>query len=103
MLQLPLGAIDPLAYMLAVAAVLGPLLTYVVSARRFGGEVGSSEAKDLWAESRSIRDWSATRIDALERENKDLREGRMQDRERIALLEAKLEQITGENAPDWLS
>lgn len=48
-----------------VAAVAAPLVTYLVAARRFSGKIQSSDAEQLWLESRSIRDWSSKRIDDL--------------------------------------
>lgn len=63
-----------------IAAVAAPLGAYLVAARRFSGRIESSDAKELWAESRSIRDWSQGRIASLEArvatleaENRDLR------------------------------
>ena len=49
-----------------IAACAAPLGAYLIAARRFSGRIESSDAKDLWAESRSIRDWSQGRIASLE-------------------------------------
>lgn len=55
---------DPVIGVLVVALV-GPLVTYLVAVRRLSGKVASSEATELWAESKSIRDWSSARITEL--------------------------------------
>lgn len=49
-----------------IAAIAAPLVTYLVAARRFSGKIESSDAKELWAESRAIRDWSQGRIAVLD-------------------------------------
>lgn len=51
-----------LALLVALAA---PLCAYLVAVRQFSGKIESSDAKELWAESRSIRDWSQLRITEL--------------------------------------
>jgi len=43
-------------YLTLAVAVLTPLVTFFVTARRLSGKVATSEAKDLWVESRSIRE-----------------------------------------------
>jgi chromosome segregation ATPase len=48
-----------------VAAVAAPLGAYLVAARRFSGKIETSDAKQLWHESRSIREWSVKRIAEL--------------------------------------
>lgn len=48
-----------------VAALAAPVVSYLVAARRFSGKIETTEAKELWAESRSIRDWSIKRIEIL--------------------------------------
>lgn len=48
-----------------IVGILGPILTYIVAARKLQGSVKNSEATDLWAESRAIREWSAERITQL--------------------------------------
>ena len=50
-----------------VAALAAPVGAYLVAARRFSGKIETSDAKELWAESRDIRRWSKERIEALER------------------------------------
>jgi chromosome segregation ATPase len=59
-----LAAVDPIVGIIIVG-VLGPLVTYLVAVRRFSGKIGSSDAEDLWKESRSIRQWSKERIEEL--------------------------------------
>lgn len=70
-----------------LAAIAAPLGAYLVAARRFSGRIESSDAKELWEESRSIRDWSQDRIKELTREVAQLREELRVARGRIAELE----------------
>jgi hypothetical protein len=63
-----------------VAALAAPVVTYLVAARRFSGKIETTEAADLWKESRDIRKWSRDRIELLEsrvqyleEENEELR------------------------------
>ena len=57
-----------------VAALVGPLGAYLVAARRFSGQIETSAASELWAESSAIRVWSAARIKELQEEIAELRE-----------------------------
>jgi chromosome segregation ATPase len=59
-----LATVDPVLGVIVVA-LIGPLVTYLIAARKFSGKIGSSDAAELWTESRSIRDWSAARIAEL--------------------------------------
>jgi hypothetical protein len=54
------------------AALIGSLVTWLLAMRRFSGKIETTEARDLWAESASIREWSRQRIEALERRVNDL-------------------------------
>lgn len=49
-----------------IGALAGPIVAYIVAARRFSGKIETTEAKELWEESKAIRDWSQRRIEALE-------------------------------------
>lgn len=54
------------SFLLAIAAIiLAPLGAYLVAARQFSGKIKTSDASDLWEESRSIRNWSQGRINEL--------------------------------------
>jgi len=86
---MPFAAVDPILGVIAVA-VAGPLVTYLLAARRLSGRVGSSEASELWAESRSIREWSQARIEALNVEVEVLRT-------RIGLVEQQNDALAREN------
>lgn len=57
--------IDPTTTGAVVAAFIGALGSYTLAARRFSGKIETTEAKELWAESRSIRKWSQERIEEL--------------------------------------
>lgn len=59
-----MAALDPILGVIAVA-IIGPLGTYLIAARRLSGKIGSSEASELWQESRSMRDWSQAQIESL--------------------------------------
>lgn len=54
---------DP-ALIAIVVAVIAPLGTYLIAARRFSGKINTTEAQELWKESGKIREWSQQRIDA---------------------------------------
>jgi chromosome segregation ATPase len=102
-----------------LGVVLGPLAAYIVAARRFSGKVTTSEASQLWDESKSMREdyrerlrlagediaRLAERISRLEEANDVLR-GEVRHLEtsneelRIenAALKLKVEQLERENA-----
>jgi peptidoglycan hydrolase CwlO-like protein len=76
-----------IATYIALAAILvAPLIGYLTATRRLSGKIGTSDAQELWSESRSIRDDYRTqitranarteqleaRVDALERLNAEL-------------------------------
>lgn len=48
-----------------IIALAAPVGAYLVAARRFSGKIKTSEAEELWAESRAIRQDSAERIKIL--------------------------------------
>jgi chromosome segregation ATPase len=48
-----------------VGLIGGPLVAYFGVARRASGKIGTSEAGQLWEESRAIRDWATERINEL--------------------------------------
>lgn len=73
-----------------VVAVIAPLATYLVAARRLSGRIKDSEATELWAESRSIRDWSTSRMKELSDEIKELET-------RLNELEEKNRELAEEN------
>lgn len=61
-----LGAIPvPLAAAI-IAAIIAPLVTWLVAVRRFSGSIKSSESAELWAEARDIRHQAQKRIEFLE-------------------------------------
>lgn len=73
-----------------IAAVAAPLGAYLLAARRFSGKIETSDARELWAESRAIRDWSMGRIQELNELVRRLEE-------RIKLLEEDNKVLTQEN------
>lgn len=87
---MPLAAIDPAIGALAVA-VIGPLGAYLLAARRFSGKIASSDATDLWAESRSIREWSQNQLDQLTARVRVVENENTALREQVANLSKQLE------------
>lgn len=67
-----MAEIDPTLPGVIVALVVGAI-PYLIAVRRFSGRVDSSDAADLWTESRSIREWSQARIAELNQEVLSLR------------------------------
>jgi chromosome segregation ATPase len=65
----------PTVIIALIAAVAGPIGTYLVAVRKFSGKIETSDAKDLWSESKSIREWSGSHIAALEKRVKILEDG----------------------------
>lgn len=84
-----IAALDP-GILALVVALFAPLATYLIAARRLSGRIKDSEATELWAESRSIRDWSTTRMKELSDEIRELEQ-------RLSELEAKNSELTEEN------
>ena len=73
-----------------VAAVFAAIGAYLVAARQFSGKIETSDAKELWQESRSIREWSTQRIGTLN-ENVERLE------KRVGALEGSNELLAAEN------
>lgn len=65
------GVIDPAIGGLGIA-VITALATYLVAARSLSGKIKNSDAQELWAESRSIREWSMDRVKELDEHIKRL-------------------------------
>lgn len=59
---------------LLIVALFSPLITYLIAARRLSGRIRDSEASELWAESRSIREWSTDRVKELNQHVDELEE-----------------------------
>jgi hypothetical protein len=68
-----LAAIDPAVTIAVLAAAIGPIGAYLVAARRLSGKINNSDAEQLWAESKAIRDWSNDRLNAQDMEIRSLR------------------------------
>lgn len=45
-----------------LASIVAGLASYLAAARKLSGKINTSDAAELWTESRSIREWSAERI-----------------------------------------
>lgn len=48
-----------------ISIIGGPLIAWFGVVRRASGKIETSEAKELWAESKALREWASRRIDAL--------------------------------------
>lgn len=68
----PLAAVDPVIGVVLVA-LISPIGAYIMAARRMSGKIATSDAEQLWAESKAIRDWSAERLRAADNEIAELR------------------------------
>lgn len=53
---------DPAVLIPIVIAIITPIGAYVLAARRMSGKIGTSDAEQLWEESRSIREDYRTRL-----------------------------------------
>lgn len=73
-----------------VGLVGAPLIAYFTVARRASGTIGTSEAGQLWEESRAIREWATHRINELNRTVAHLQS-------KIEVLEAEHEECQKEN------
>lgn len=82
--------IDPGVTVAIVAAGLGPVGAYMIAARRLSGKIANSDAEQLWAESRSIREWATSRINMYEQRI-------MKMQKEIDELSARCEVMEGEN------
>lgn len=78
------------------AAIVSPIGAYILAARKMSGKIGTSDAEQLWEESRSIREWSTKRIEACDAEILDLRQSLRDARRRIADLEDQNDQLRRE-------
>lgn len=80
---------DP-SWVLILGILVGPLLTYLVAARKLSGRIKDSEASSLWEESRSIREWSTERVRELTKHIDELET-------RMVSLETKNGELLAEN------
>jgi Co/Zn/Cd efflux system component len=84
-----LAAIDPIVGII-VAAVVAPFGAYLAAAHKMSGKIATSEAAQLWDESRAIREWSAARIDKCDEEIARLTE-------QLKMARARLTEVEKEN------
>lgn len=84
-----LATIDPVLGVLIVG-IVGPVGAYLVAAHKMSGKIATTEAAQLWEESKAIRDWSAARIDKCDQEiirlNTELEAARVEIRRLNQLL-----------------
>ena len=64
---IPIAAVDPF-FGVILAAGIGAIGAYLAAAHRMSGKIASTEAHDLWEESRSIREWATARVDKCDEE-----------------------------------
>lgn len=55
--------IDPAVVI--IVALISPLITYLIAAKKLSGRIKDSDATELWSESRAIREWSTERVKEL--------------------------------------
>jgi hypothetical protein len=82
--------VNPALVVALTVAIIGPLGAYLGASRKLSGKIGTSEASDLWAESKNIRDDYRERIDAG-----NLRQVALETR--VANLEGLNAELTREN------
>jgi septal ring factor EnvC (AmiA/AmiB activator) len=73
--------IEPALVVALIAAIVGPLATYVVASRKLSGRIDTSEAASLWEESRDIRSDYRDRLAEAEKRMAQL-EARVAEEER---------------------
>ena len=66
-----------------IIAAAAPLAAYLLAARRMSGKIATSDASELWAESRSMRDEYRTQLSASS--------------ERVKLLEQRIDKLEDTN------
>lgn len=81
---------NPVAVLTVAAALIGPAVTFLVAARRMSGRIATSDASDLWAEARDMRQDYRDRLAASE-----ARAARVE--ERMAKLEDRHNECVKEN------
>ena len=74
---------NPAVIVPIAVAIVGPLITYLITVWRMSGQIGTSQAGDLWEESRSIRDDYHRRLQESDLRTRD--------------LEARMARLEGEN------
>jgi len=84
-----LATIDPIIGVVVVGLV-GPLGAYLVAAHKMSGKIATTEAAQLWEESRAIREWSAARIDKCDEEIARLTE-------QLKIARARITEVEKEN------
>jgi septal ring factor EnvC (AmiA/AmiB activator) len=85
-----MGVIDPI-YGVVFAALVAPVGAYFLAAHKMSGKINTSEAQQLWEESRAIRDWSSQEIQSL-------RAALSEAMSRISHLEEQNRELTEQNA-----
>jgi ubiquinone biosynthesis protein UbiJ len=91
------GAMDPLVGVV-IAAVVAPVGAYLAAARKMSGKIQTSEATQLWEESRAIREWSAERLKTCDDEIQALRSTVRDLLARVDALEKRNVELERENA-----
>jgi septal ring factor EnvC (AmiA/AmiB activator) len=85
-----------------IAAILGPIATYIIAARKLSGRIDTSEATSLWEESRSIRSDYRDRLAEAEKRMAKL-EARIADEERAntTLTRENIDLISKNQECEW--
>jgi flagellar motility protein MotE (MotC chaperone) len=88
-----LATVDPIIGVI-FAAIVGPVGAYILAARKMSGKIATTEAAQLWEESRAIREWSTQRMAACDKECSNLRSELTEALTRISALEKQNEELT---------
>lgn len=84
-----LSSIDPSLAIAIFVGALGPVGAYLIAAKRMSGRIANSDAEQLWAESKSIRDWSTDRLNAQDKEILQLRGDITELEKKVSAYEAE--------------
>jgi hypothetical protein len=90
----PIAAVDPVVG-IVIGAFIAPVGAYLLAVRKMSGKIATTEAAQLWEESRAIREWSAARIDKCDEEIIRLKAELEVAKARIAELEKERRRLEG--------
>lgn len=89
--------LDP-AYITLAIALIAPVLTYLVAARKLSGRIKDTEATELWAESRAIREWSGKQIEMLHKHIDELENKNQSLNDEVLELRSTVQELKNQNS-----
>jgi predicted RNase H-like nuclease (RuvC/YqgF family) len=94
--------IEPALIVALIAAVVGPVGTYIIAGRRLSGRIDTTEAASLWEESRAMRTDYRDRLAEAEKRMAKL-EARIADEERAntTLTRENIDLIAKNQECEW--